>query len=264
MKAAFDDSAASYDAGFTDTPIGRSQRDKVWDYFTRAFDPFPSNILELNCGTGEDAVFFARHRAQVTATDVSAAMLKLTNEKVVANQLEHLITTKQLDLRNIFQWPSSEKYDLVFSDFGGLNCLGPEQLAALFKDLAHRLRPGGRLILVLMPRFCAWESLYFISRFQLKKAFRRNTAAAQKASLGSAELDTWYYSPGHIRKMTNGYFRVVDVKPIGFTVPPSYLNPAFSNRPRMLARLDRIEQKLNTFRLLSALSDHYLIDLALK
>jgi cyclopropane fatty-acyl-phospholipid synthase-like methyltransferase len=264
MKAVFDDSAAGYDAGFTNTAIGRSQRNHVWDYLDHAFDKFPTNVLELNCGTGEDAVFFARHGSYVTATDVSENMLLYASKKIAATNLAHLVSTKQLDLTDISKHKPDEKYDLVFSDFGGLNCIGPQQLQQLMANIAGLLQPGGRLVLVVMSRFCAWESLYFISRLDLKKAFRRNTSAPQKARLGETELDTWYYSPAHIRKTAHGYFRVVDVRPIGLTLPPSYLNPAFSNRQRMLQSLDRIERKLNKFSSLSALSDHYLIDLALK
>ena len=50
----------SYDDLFTRSAIGRAQREVVWKILFRHFDP-GDHILELNCGTGEDAVFLARH-----------------------------------------------------------------------------------------------------------------------------------------------------------------------------------------------------------
>ena len=73
MRTAFDHTAKSYDDAFTHTAIGKLQREMVWSYLEATFkDKFPSNVLELNCGTGEDAVFFARHGSKVLSTDVSS------------------------------------------------------------------------------------------------------------------------------------------------------------------------------------------------
>ena len=57
---AFSSLAASYDDLFTRSTIGRAQRNVVWDVLLNAFEP-GTRILELNCGTGEDALFLARH-----------------------------------------------------------------------------------------------------------------------------------------------------------------------------------------------------------
>ena len=56
---AFDSLAAKYDDLFTRSMIGRAQRGAVWDALIDTFEP-GSHILELNCGTGEDALFLAR------------------------------------------------------------------------------------------------------------------------------------------------------------------------------------------------------------
>src|SRR4051812_48570299 len=102
MTAAFDNSAATYDEDFTNTSIGGLQRNKVWDYLLKTFhSSFPSNILELNCGTGEDAIFFAEHGSKVLATDVSREMLNTATIKFQQKSFLQSITTKQLDLENI-------------------------------------------------------------------------------------------------------------------------------------------------------------------
>jgi ubiquinone/menaquinone biosynthesis C-methylase UbiE len=56
---AFDALAGEYDKMFTTSLIGRAQREAVWDVLDRTFFP-GEKILELNCGTGEDALHLAR------------------------------------------------------------------------------------------------------------------------------------------------------------------------------------------------------------
>src|SRR4051812_44973039 len=41
-----------------------------------------STMLELNCGSGEDAVFFAQQGFSVHATDISGGMLDVMKEKI--------------------------------------------------------------------------------------------------------------------------------------------------------------------------------------
>ena len=43
--------------------------------------PPGARILEINCGTGNDAVFLARSGMHVTATDISPMMIEETKRK---------------------------------------------------------------------------------------------------------------------------------------------------------------------------------------
>jgi len=71
---AFDRVAASYDDSFTRTVIGQAQRKQVWKRLLKAFAP-GDRILELNCGTGEDARFLAIRGRRIVACDGSAEMI---------------------------------------------------------------------------------------------------------------------------------------------------------------------------------------------
>ena len=66
--AAFDRLAGSYDEVFTRSVIGRVQRGVVWKVLAETFRP-GDRILELNCGTGEDALFLGRRRVTVESCD---------------------------------------------------------------------------------------------------------------------------------------------------------------------------------------------------
>ena len=78
---AFDSLAGKYDELFTRSLIGRAQRGAVWDVLLDIFEP-GSHILELNCGTGEDALFLARHDCSVVACDASGQMIQTARQRM--------------------------------------------------------------------------------------------------------------------------------------------------------------------------------------
>jgi ubiquinone/menaquinone biosynthesis C-methylase UbiE len=68
VAAAFDSLAPHYDAAWTETFIGRLQRQQVWRELQSTFRT-GERVLEFGCGTGADAAFLARAGVRVHATD---------------------------------------------------------------------------------------------------------------------------------------------------------------------------------------------------
>ena len=68
IPSAFDAFASTYDTDFTHTHLGQLLRQRVWRVLAQQFHA-GQHILELTCGTGEDAVWLAQQGANVTATD---------------------------------------------------------------------------------------------------------------------------------------------------------------------------------------------------
>ena len=58
-------------------------RRAVWARCAARFAP-GSRVLEMNCGTGEDALWLVHRGVQVFATDVSPAMLQVAQSKLAA------------------------------------------------------------------------------------------------------------------------------------------------------------------------------------
>ena len=250
----FDPIAAGYDEQFTHSAVGRLQRAVVHDYLKTKIQP-GATVLELNCGTGEDALWLAKQGCSVLATDLSAEMVALTAAKAKQAGLSHLIQSQLLDLRSI---PINSKFDLVLSNFGGLNCLSPEELRAFGKKVPLRLRPGGHFIAVLMGRFCLWETKYFLLKGRPKQAFRRwNGGPVQVRLDAQTEIPTWYYAPAEFNSFFPG-LSVRTMQPVGFWLPPSYLDPWFRRRPGLLRGLFFLEKKCRG-RLWAYAADHFLV-----
>ena len=261
----FDPVANTYDQSFTHSQIGILQRASVMAYMDTILPTDKSlRILELNCGTGEDAVYFAKKGHHVTATDLSEEMVDVAKQKFIAHGLEDLVETFPMDIREISRVQFKVEFDLIFSDFGGLNCLSVPELKKLSDDLVSLLKTGGRLIAVIMPKNCLWENLYFTAKLEWGKVFRRNTDKMLPVNVGTHDIPTWYFSPSGIEHILGANFEKIAQKPIGFAVPPSYMEPFFAKKKKTLKMLGKMENKLNGISGLAPFSDHFLIDMVLR
>ena len=254
----FDDIAIGYDAEFTDSTIGKIQRGIVQQYLKKNLSP-ASEILEINCGTGTDAQFLAQQGHRVTFTDASPNMIAIAKNKT--DGLRGIVSGFVWDMRKPFPLQSI-KYDYIFSNFGGLNCLSPQELNILAIQLTNRLNDKGKCIFIVMGRKCLWERIYFIAKGKPESAFRRNSKIAVQARLNSeTTLDIWYYSPAEIIESFSSGFSVTHHKPVGFFIPPSYFNKLIGNKNIGIRMLVFLEGCFRNWSLLSNRSDHYLITL---
>lgn len=255
MHNDFDHIAQTYDADFTFSEIGKLQRKLVYDVLRKI--PENQRILELNCGTGEDAIWFSKRGNKVISTDISQQMLQIARQKGVN---EKNIIFEQLDIRKLNPEKYNEKFDLIFSNFGGMNCVNENDFLKFLKNASNILEKQGRLILVIMPKFCLWESLYFLIKGKWKIIFRRNTANIVKANIDGVHINTWYFNTSDVKNLASD-FKIAMVKPIGFFIPPSYLEPFFKRNLKLLRILGKMENKIRKFSFLANYSDHYLIEL---
>jgi ubiquinone/menaquinone biosynthesis C-methylase UbiE len=250
MDASFDKAAINYDDTFTNTEIGKMQRALVYAELSKHLTSV-QNILEINCGTGEDAIWFAKQNFKITATDISTKMIEIAKSKANLNY-------KTADINSITTTFEGEKFDLLFSNFGGLNCLSKSELENFFANVDSILSERGKLALVIMPTNTLWERLYFLAKAQFKNIARRKRESVI-AHVDGENIPTYYYNPKNIVNLAKANFETVGVKPIGFFVPPSYLNGFFKNKKGILQFLNRLEQSVKNNSSLSKYADHYLI-----
>ena len=263
MQASFDHIADEYDKSFTYSSIGKIQRDMVWKYLDAYLSENTNlEVLELNCGTGEDAIHMAEKGHKVLATDISPSMIEVARKKVSSKSLDHLVPLQQLGFDELDNVKFQKKFDVVFSNFGGLNCVNPITINQISRDVTKLLKPGGRFIAVIMPEACWWEQFYFFLKLRWNQIFRRSENKV-KAHVDGQWVETWYYSPWLFQELVGGQFSKKGLKPIGIAIPPSYLETFFKKRPRFLSVLSYLEKRLNRFSYFAKFSDHYLIDLQL-
>lgn len=260
MHSDFDIAAPQYDDIFTYSNIGKAQRELVFKHINSIIKQGKKlSILELNCGTGADAIEFAKLNHDVIATDISAGMIEVAKAKAQPKNLEF----KVQDINTITKDTFNKKFDFIFSDFGGINCLSQEQLKAFFKKSTDLLLPNGKIAIVLMPKNCLWERLYFTLKGDKAKATRRNTTESVVANVDGVGVETWYYNPQDISALANDFYTTEKVKPIGVTIPPSYLEQSFVAKFPMLNIFKGLDSIL-TGASLAKYADHFLIILEKK
>lgn len=264
MAVPFDHIASTYDEAFARSAVGQLQRIKVWNYIEKVI-PYLNGfeVLELNYGFGEDAILFGDKGFNLVGTDVTTEMLKVSNKKVEQISLQEKIGSHYLDLDSLDEKLFDKKFDLIFSNFGGLNCIYPEALKKLLEQLPNLLNPGGHFIGIVMPRHCAWETFFFLLRLQFGKAFRRWTSNHVVVSHGGIQTKNWFYPPQQIRKWAVN-FDSVSIKPVGIALPPSYLDNFLNLGKSWLFRLDKIEKLFHNYSGLASYADHFIVDLQVK
>jgi ubiquinone/menaquinone biosynthesis C-methylase UbiE len=250
--AAFDTLAAGYDTDFTDTPVGQVLRRIVWARAAVLFRP-GQRVLELGCGTGEDAVELARRGVQVVATDASQAMINVARTKAQrygCNRVEfHCMPMEQVAV-NL----ADQRFDGVFSNFGAVNCV--RDVPALAAALAKLLKPGAPLLWVVMGRHVPWEWLWFALRGQPLKGLRR----LRRDGVPWRGLAISYPTPSQLNRAVQPHFEMRAIAPLGCVLPPTYAAPWLNHSPRVLAALTRVEHAAQRAPGLARISDHYLFE----
>jgi SAM-dependent methyltransferase len=251
----FGERADEYDREFTHSLIGTTMRRAVWDRFAFHFAP-GQHVLELNCGTGEDAIHLASQGVSVFATDLSPAMIAIASAKVREQGLQDKIRCECASWDKLDDLPVAE-FDGAFSNFGGLNCVERPDLA--LDALAGRLRPGTHVLLCVMGPWCPWEWIWYLLHRDPARAFRRF-----RPSVEWHGIHVTYPSLGAMRRWSQRHFTVLRVSAIGVFVPPSYAEGWALRHRKLIQFLNRCERRLEAVPPLPWFADHYLIELRRK
>ena len=249
----FDTMADAYDRQFTWTTIGTMMRRAVWARCAARFAA-GSRVLEMNCGTGEDALWLAQRGVRLLATDVSPAMLRVAQDKLAAAPGCSPVRFQRLAWEEL-ETLEEEPFDGMLSNFGGLNCVGDLRAAAW--ALGRKLRPGAAAILCIMGPVVPWEWVWFLGHGNPARAFRRLRRGGAKWS----GIAIHYPSISKTLRAFAPEFRMLRVSAIGALLPPPYTEKRLGHHPRVIATLNRLERRLETRWPLPRLADHYLLEL---
>jgi SAM-dependent methyltransferase len=121
--------------------------EREWTFLATPFGSLPSRrLLDLGCGTGEHARYFAEKGFEVVGVDVSDTMLARAREEGVPAGVQFLLG----DLIHV--------ESVVTGAFGGAVCLGntlahvmdQEALTQLFRGVRAVLLPGAPLVIQVL------------------------------------------------------------------------------------------------------------------
>ncbi|HXS37528.1 MAG TPA: class I SAM-dependent methyltransferase [Flavipsychrobacter sp.] len=253
---AFSKQSSLFDDIYSSNTIIQYKREHVRENVNKFLKP-DSRILELNAGTGEDAIYFAQQGHKVHATDISEGMLSQLSKKVSERHLNEKISVEKCSYTALNELNNKGPFDLIFSNFAGLNCT--DQLDKVLNSFAPLLAPNGQITLVVLPPFCLWETLLaFRGRF--KTAFRRfNSKHGTKAHIEGVYFTCWYYKPSFIIKTLGKDYELLSLEGLCTIVPPSYLEHFPEKHPGLYKFLKRQEAHLKNKWPWRNIGDYYII-----
>ena len=164
----FDSFAASYDTTFGLSPTGRLFRFRIAER-VMSEAPRGARVLDIGCGTGEDAVWLSAQGYAVHGIDESPKMIEAAKAK--AKQHGSTATFECRTVQSLSQEPL--RFAAVISNFGALNCV---PLAAWAGIVPGLLTPPGRAFVVLM------------GRKPLPEGVRRGFGAADRGATAEARI----------------------------------------------------------------------------
>jgi ubiquinone/menaquinone biosynthesis C-methylase UbiE len=261
VAAAFSGQAPVFDVIYGDDPIVNYKRTSVREHIMRYLRT-GDEILELNCGTGEDSLYFAGKGFKLHATDISEGMLFVLNQKKELSVATQSITFENCSFTELKNLKNRGPFDYIFSNFGGLNCTGNlDKVLLSFNDI---LRPGGHVSLVVISRFCFWETL-LLFKGKFKTAFRRFLSSGGRQAHVEGHIFTcWYYSSSFIAHSLKADFDLIRVEGLCTIVPPSYMEGFAQKYPRIFAYLCRQENKRKNSFPWKYIGDYFIITLKKK
>ena len=257
--------APAYDREHAANPIARWTRRRNLAMLEKTFPP-SSRVLELGCGTGEEAIHLARRGLSVLATDAALGMISVLETKLApggdAHDVAERIETRVLPASRAgtLQWEFAAAFDGAYSSFGPLNC--EPDLERVLNGLAPLVKPGGRVVISLLTRYCLWETAWYLLHGDVRRAFRRwggRARATVRDRWQEVRVPIFYWSTHQVRQMARRGFAVEKQMALPWLLPPQYLDGLVRRFPRLFKVLARVDQSLASMWPFYALGDHYLI-----
>lgn len=230
-------------------------RSLVQDIYLRYFHE-GRELLELNSGTGIDAIYLAQKGIKVFATDISPKMINILRQKAKDNGLENFITAEAYSFSEIGRIERKD-FDGIISNFGGLNCIN--DFTRLSSDLTPKLKDGGKFIVVVMNKFCPWEILYFLLKLDFKNAFRRFKRGGILADFNGEKVQTFYFFPKQFGRYFLDNFELEKIYTLALYTPSPYLMGIYNRFTwfvKLMMRIDNVVKGVFPF---NRFGDHFIL-----
>lgn len=253
VAEAFSRKSAVYDAfGENHANMARMRR-KFYDHIVAVMSPGGS-LLEINAGTGQDAVALVERGFRVHATDFAPGMVAAIEDKIARRALGDRLTVEALSFTELDRLAAGP-FDGLYSNSGGLNCIA--DLTQVTRHLPRLLRPGARVTWVIMPHICPWELAVIGKDFRV--GTRRLHPGGVMAHVEGVYFMTYYFSARIVRRAFGPRFRKVRQEGLSVLTPTADNKTFAVNHPNLYERLARLDDALSTIPPFNGWGDFFIL-----
>lgn len=254
VNTAFSRQSIIYDEYDRENSTLTWMRQQVMKHMLKYLRP-NDKILELNSGTGIDAEFFASHGHTVHCTDLSDGMVEQMRKKFSSGNFAEKITVQQCSFTELDKI-GNKKFDFIFSNFGGLNCI--PDLSESTKFYPSLLNKNGRVCLVILPPICPWEIIQlFRGKFNI--AFRRFNKDGVLANVEGVKFRTYYFSASQVMKALGKNFKLLKLESLALFTPTPQMEKIPKKFPGFAKLLNKIDEKIPRISPFNRIGDHIIV-----
>lgn len=197
-----------------------------------------SALLEIGCGSGADAVYFAETGCRVVALDISDRMVAATQRRAEARGVGSSVRAfrgRLIDLSPQLSELPWAPFDGVYANF---SLTYEESLRSVGAIVHSLLRPGRSFWFTLPNRFCFSEPALALLRGHPGAIFAR-FREPRWLVIRDTRVMVHAYSAAEVRRALAGRFEILDYRGLPVFMPPSRLyDPSLEHLRKDLERLD--------------------------
>lgn len=255
--AAYDAYASRYDSLLSENRINAYMRQVMMNLQALTFER-GQRLLEIGCGTGDEALALAAHGCDILAIDPSAEMIRLAEEKASRQSVGGKVSFQVAYARDLARVLSGERdgsFDGAYSSFA----LSYEpELGPVREALVRSVRPGGAVLLSVMNRLSFVEWAFALASLHPALAGRR-LQPATRHKVGTAQTLVYPRTLSELRRAFAPGFTLERVRALPAVLPPHYANRFLLHWPSVLNGLSRIDSRVGGWPILNRLGDHNVV-----
>ncbi len=242
VERAFDTAAPIFDSRDRN-PIAVWTRRTNLTWLQAIFPP-GTHLIELGCGTGDDAVSLAAEGRWVFAVDLSERMVEASRRRVHEAGLEDRVAVvrgRSVDIEELLKDSPWERFDGAYASF---SLFTEDDLRPIAKALYAVLPAGATFVCTLGNRLVMSEFALYSALLRPRKALWRLRQPMEHNVYGE-RVRVHGYFPAEARKAFSGYFDLRAFAGLPSVLPPVYLGSRFSRMPALLKASERLDGLLS-------------------
>lgn len=259
FETAFDAAAKLYDVKFgppsgsrPGNPLVTWLRDEHLALLKRLL-PEAASLLDIGCGTGEEAIRLAQDGYSVLGIDVSPAMVRQAQTKAAAFGIRRGLLFKAMPAGQVANMDERGPFHGAFASLGTLNT--EPDLPNFAAGLHAMLEPGAPLVATVMSTRCLFERLHpGPLRTQRFTQWREGRAGASDAI-----APVRFYSPSAFAAALAPHFTVERVIAFPLWLPSVPLADLYRQHEARFKRLEARERRTRGWPVLRTWGDHFLM-----